>query len=110
MRVVRRHSPASVAAARTLGHLVSAGRRERGWTTAELSERLGTTQQTLRRIERGEPSVSLGLVLDAAVLCGVDLFGVDASELSRVEREARTREALLPRRVRAPKPHIDDDF
>ena len=110
MRTERRYLPAAAAATAALGSLVAAGRRERGWTAAELAERLGVSAQTLRRLERGSPTVAVGLVLEAALLCGVELFATPEDQLARVARDAETRLALLPRRVRPRPVVIDDDF
>jgi transcriptional regulator with XRE-family HTH domain len=106
----RRRLPAARAAVAALGAMVAAGRRQRGWTAAEFAERLGTSLPTLRSIERGEPGVSIGLFLEAAVLAGVELFSSPSAGLSRVEREARLRTALLPERVRTAPAAIDDNF
>lgn len=110
MRVTRRHLPAAKAAAQALGAMIAAGRRERGWTAADFAGRLGTTAQTLRRIERGEPNVAVGLMFEAALLCGVELFSTPAGDLERLARESKTRLALLPARVRTSPVTIDDDF
>ena len=90
--------------------MVEAGRRERGWTAAELAERLGVSVQTLRRLEHGSPTVAIGLVLDAALLCGVELFSTPPDQLDRLARDARTRVALVPARARRTPVAIDDDF
>jgi transcriptional regulator with XRE-family HTH domain len=108
--VTRRQLPVVTAAVEALGAMIVAGRRERGWTQDELAARLGTTRPTLRRIEQGEPTVAIGLVFDAAVLCGVQLFSADPGEWSHVAREAGLRAALLPSRVRSQRVTIDDDF
>jgi transcriptional regulator with XRE-family HTH domain len=110
MRVERRYLPAAAAAATALGSLVAAGRRERGWTAAELAERLGVSVQTLRRLERGSPTVAVGLVFEAALLCGVELFSTPQDQLGGLARDAETRLALLPARVRPRPTVIDDDF
>jgi hypothetical protein len=51
-------------------------------------------------------------VLEAAIVCGVPLFGVEPDELRRVADTERTRLALLPERVRdsAGSGEVDDDF
>lgn len=110
VRVQRRHLPAATAAVSALGTMIAAGRRERGWTAVELAERLGVSVQTLRRVEQGSPAVAVGLVFEAALLCGVELFSSPADELDRVARDARLRLALLPARVRATPTAVDDDF
>jgi len=96
-------------AARLLGAQVRAARLRRRWTLAQLAERVGATPPTLRKVEHGDPSVGLGVALEAAVLCGVPLFAEDpariSGELSRVEQML----ALLPRRAR-PIDDVDDDF
>ena len=104
--------PATTHAVTALGALIAAGRRDRQWTAAELGERLGVTAPTVTRIERGNPNVAVGTVLEAAVLVGVPLFEVPAEQLSRVAREANLRLALLPSRVRrvSVAPEVDDDF
>lgn len=95
----------------TLGAMIAAGRRERGWTAAELAERLGVTAPTVTRIEKGSPGAAVGTVFEAALLVGVPLFEVPVQDLSRVEREAKLRLAVLPARVRpAPAGEPDDDF
>lgn len=106
----RPHLPATQAALSALGAQIGAARRGLGWTRAELAARLGVTETTLSRIEGGAPGTAIGLVFDAAALCGVPLFGVDASDLTRVAEVERARLALLPARVRRTLPEVDDDF
>lgn len=110
MKVRRSYLPATKAALGALGAQIRAARHELRWTRAELAARLGVTETTLSRIERGMPGTSIGLVFDAATICGVPLFGVDASELSRVAEGERARLALLPARIRRTLPEVDDDF
>ena len=110
VRVVRRPLPAAGAAVQALGAMIAEGRRQHGWTAAELADRLGTSAPTLRRIERGEPGVAIGLFFDAAVLCGVQLFSTPAEEMDQVAREAQLRRKLLPARVRRTPRSLSDDF
>jgi transcriptional regulator with XRE-family HTH domain len=56
-------TPAAVDAARHLGTLVRHGRLARRWTIAELAERARVGTATLKRVERGSPSASLGVWL-----------------------------------------------
>lgn len=102
--------PATRAALSALGAQISAARRELGWTQAELAARLGVTGATLSRIEGGAPGTAIGLVFDAAAICGVPLFGVEAGDLARIAELERARLALLPARVRKALPEVDDDF
>lgn len=105
----RTYSPATIEAARLLGARIRLARRERRWTEGELAERVGITRPTLRKIERGDPSVRLGLAFEAAVLVGVALFHEDPAVRRMEAARSAERLELLPRRVRRPA-DFDDDF
>jgi len=102
--------PATLDALAILGAQIAAARRELGWTAAELAERVGVTAPLISRIENGRPTTQIGTVFEAAVLCGVPLFGKDSTELGATARGERNRLALLPTRVRKPPLIIDNDF
>lgn len=110
MPKTRTYSQQTKEAAALLGQLIQVARKKRGWPESELAERVGVTRVTLRKIERGDPTCSMGLVFEAAAVTGVPIFGSDATPLS-VHLE-RTREllSLLPKSVRKGKRKIDDDF
>lgn len=98
-------------AARLLGTQVAAARRHRRWTAARVAEQAGISLPTLRKVERGDPTVALGTVLEVAVLVGVPLFGVEADRLGEAADRAGDRLALLPRRVTPIDDEgLDDDF
>ena len=90
-----------------LGSEVARVRRERHWSQTELAERIGVSLGTVRAIERGSVSVSLGSAFEAAFVLGVDLFGGAETAAVRAADNRRTL-ALLPERVR--EAHVDDDF
>lgn len=104
-------TPQARDAARALGAQITSARRRRRWTTARLAEQAHITQVTLRKVERGDPSVAFGTVLDVAALVGVPLFGMDADRLTDLAGRLEDRVALLPRRV-VPigDEGLDDDF
>lgn len=102
--------PATREALAALGAQIAAARRELRWTATELAGRLGVTPSVVSRIEAGAPGTAIGTVLEAAVVCGVPLFGVDARDLGTVADRERARVALLPQRVRPRTPEISDDF
>ena len=56
-------TPAADEAARHLGALVRQARLARQWTLAELAERARIGTATLKRVEKGASSVSLGVWL-----------------------------------------------
>ena len=95
-------------AARLLGRRITLARRERRWTVSELAERVGASETTVRKVERGDPSVALGTVFEAAALVGVRLFSEDTATLAREAELVEARLAVLPQRVR--RRHVDDEF
>ena len=104
-------TPQARDAARLLGAQVAAARRRRRWTAARLAEQANISEPTFRKIERGDATVSLGSVLDVAVLVGVPLFGVDAERLGELADHGEARVALLPARIVAIGDEgLDDDF
>ncbi|MGV1048588.1 MAG: helix-turn-helix transcriptional regulator [Solirubrobacterales bacterium] len=109
MKSAQSLSPATVEAARLLGARIQLGRRERRWTLEELADRVGVTTVTMRKIERGDPSIRLGSAFEAATLTGVPLFDQDRSRLSLEAGRVADRLAVLPKIVRKPA-EVDDDF
>jgi transcriptional regulator with XRE-family HTH domain len=99
-----------VDAARVLGLEIARARRERRWTAVELAERAGISPITLRKIERGDPSVALGTAFEIATLLAIPLFGVEQGQLPSLVARGRDKLALLPARVREPAGPIRDDF
>jgi hypothetical protein len=69
----------------------------------------GVSVVTLRKIERGDTSVGLGVTFEAATLTGVPLFYEERSRLATELGRAGDRLAVLPSRARKPR-EIDDDF
>lgn len=102
--------PTTVEAVRALGAQIAAARRELGWTAADLADRLGVAIPTVLRIEKGATGTAIGTVLEAAILCGVPLFGSDRQDIGRAADQATARLALLPERVRVRVPELDNDF
>ena len=109
--------PASRTYARTvrhacelLGQEIRQGRIERRWPVRELAERAGVTPRTVVRVERGDPTVGIGIVFDLAVLCGVPLFATDRAGLGAELARSRDRLALLPAAARRRPDPPDDGF
>jgi len=107
----RPYSPYAVEAARLLGAQIRLARRERRWSQDELGTRAGFTARTVHKIERGDLSVGLGAVFEAAALLGVPLFHAERSRLSADLDRIEARSALLPRPARLrPDDEVKDDF
>jgi transcriptional regulator with XRE-family HTH domain len=107
---VRSFLPTTRAAVALLGAQIAVARKERGWTAADLAERVGVQPQTIGRLERGEPTVGLGVALEAAVIVGLPLFAADEQELPALAAAAKQRLALLPARVTRTPVVVDDNF
>lgn len=98
----------TVEAVRLLGSRVRLGRRERRWTVAELATRVGVSPVTIRKVEKGDPTVALGTAFEAAVLVGVALFHDEATRRVLEAEIATTRLAVLPSVIRPGQ--VNDDF
>ncbi len=97
-------------AASLLAKQIRLGRKQRRWTEHELAERAGISRATLQKIEKGDLSVALGLVLEAAALVGVALFDEQRSSLGAHIARTDDKLALLPSAVRKRRRSVDDDF
>ena len=106
-RGVRVFSAGTRGACTALGSEIARVRRERRWSQAELAERIGVSLGTVRAVEKGSPSVTLGVAFEAAGVLGIDLLGGSAAAAARTADNRRAL-ALLPQRVRAEA--VDDDF
>jgi len=89
---------------------MAAARGERRWTAVELADRVGVSLNTLRNVERGVPTVAVGVMFELATLLGIELFGAEGTQLPDLVSRHRDRLVLLPARVRAPHGPVDDDF
>jgi transcriptional regulator with XRE-family HTH domain len=97
-------------ALKLIGSEIAQARRERRWSVEGLAERAGVTPVTVRRAERGAPTVAIGTVFELAVLTGVPLFTTDPVALPKALASSRDRLALLPQRVHEAPRLVDDDF
>jgi len=109
MKRARAYSPYAVDAAALLGARIRRARKERRWSVRELAERAGVTPFTLGKVERGDPSVGLGVAFEAAALVGVTLFHESREQVRTDLDLVRARDALLPQRVQ-PRRTVNDDF
>ena len=94
----------AVHALRKLGRDLALARRKRGISTVDMAGRLFVSRDTLWRMERGDPSVSMGTLATAAFvlqlhdrLANLAAPATDALALSLDERR-------LPKRIRRARP------
>ena len=109
MRRAHSYSPQTLEAARLLGVEIARARRARRWRIEELAERAGASRNTLYAVERGSPTVAIGIVFEVATLLGIELLGGPTQVPALLDR-SRNRLALLPSRVRRSSDDVDDDF
>ena len=93
-----------------LGKQIRLARKGRRMSEHDLAARAGIARSTLQRIEKGDPSVEIGLALEAATLTGVDLFAPEATTLAPQIDRIDDRLALMPGSIRKARRAVDDDF
>jgi len=106
----RTYSRHTLEAILLLGRFIRLERKRRGWTVANLAERVGVTPVTLRKIENGDPTCSAGLMFEAAAILGIPLFASDHEPLASSLKHTAEVLALLPKKIRTTDEDVDDDF
>jgi transcriptional regulator with XRE-family HTH domain len=97
-------------AATLLAKQIQLGRKQRKWTEHDLADRAGISRATLQKIEKGDLSVAVGLVLEVAALVGVALFDEERGSLASHIARTGDKLALLPSAVRKRRRSVDDEF
>jgi transcriptional regulator with XRE-family HTH domain len=110
MTKLRHFSPHTLDALALLGTTIATRRRARRMPMAELAVRVGTSVPTLRKIERGDPTVAIGIMFETATILGLDLFEDDNYRTRHLLERQRDRLALLPQRIRDQVEPYDDNF
>ncbi len=101
-RIPRIYSHLTREALSLLAGQISLGRKRYRMSQQELADRMGVTRTTVQMIEKGAPTVAVGLIMEAATLTGVDLFVPEATTLAPQLERTRDKLALMPRSVRSP--------
>ena len=101
-RIPRIYSHLTREALSLLAGQISLGRKRYRMSQQELADRMGVTRTTVQMIEKGAPTVAVGLILEAATLTGVDLFVPEATTLAPQLERTRDKLALMPRSIRNP--------
>ena len=104
MLVVQRvHPPSVQRALRALGRDIGIARRKRRLPVADFAVRMGVSQGTLIRLEKGEAGVSIGALAMAFLVLG-ELHRIeDILDVSRDDTGLLLDIDSLPRRIRRPK-------
>lgn len=103
-RRAAQQSPEILSASRRIGQAIKLARIRRRLTQAQVAERSGLSKQTLSRLERGDPGVAVGNILEVLLVL----------ERGWVEQAAVFLEADEPGRVladqRLPSKVMPEDF
>lgn len=100
MPAVKRTSARIERAAAAIGTQLAAWRRMQNLTAVQVAERANISRDTLRRLEHGDPGVSLGTVLGVARALGTLDRLVDALDPYQTDLGRARAAAALPKRVR----------
>lgn len=102
------HLPIPVLKAlRKLGKDISSARRRRRINMILMSERAGFTRVTLSKIEKGDPSVSMGAYASALFVLGMSDHLMELADASHDLTGRYLEEEILPKRIRTPQNNKD---
>ncbi|MHB9008569.1 MAG: helix-turn-helix transcriptional regulator [Limisphaerales bacterium] len=90
-------------ALRKLGRDLALARRKRGLSTADMAGRLFVSRDTLWRLERGDPTVSVGTLVTATFVLQLHDRMADLAAPARDEVGLSLDERRLPQRIRRPR-------
>lgn len=85
-----------------LGQDIRSARLRRRITTITMAERAFITRMTLRKVERGDPGVSLGIYATVMFVLGLTPRLADLADSRADEVGLQLEEERLPKRVRTP--------
>lgn len=92
-----------------LGGQIRLARKRRQWTIAELAKKIGVSSPTLIALEKGESTVSVGVLVSTLWILGLE------TELRTLANPNDTEgiklmNSRLPQKVRTSKRTLDNDF
>jgi transcriptional regulator with XRE-family HTH domain len=93
-------SPPTRRALSKLGRDVAIARRKRRFAISMMAERMGVSPNTYRRVEKGDPTVTVGAYAMALFVLGFGSALGDVIDAKRDEIGLQLDEARLPKRVR----------
>ena len=111
LRARSSHTPCEVIAGlKEIGQALRTARLRRRQSAAEVAARVGVSLPTFRKLERGDPTVSLGTFATTAWILGL-LPGFQAAVRPENDARAASMEAArAPRRGRRPRETSLDDL
>ena len=95
---------------RLIAKQIRLARKGRRMSEHDLAVRIGVARSTLQLIEKGSPSVAVGLVFEAATVVGVPLFVPGATTLAPHLGRIDDKLALMPKAIRTARRPVYNDF
>lgn len=92
-----------------LGNQIRQARKRRLWTIAELANKIRVTPPTIMALEKGAPTVSIGVLASVLWTLGLDKELRHLSQPSDPEG-IKLMNARLPKKIRTKKGDINNDF
>lgn len=96
-------------ALRNLGSQIRLARKRRMWTIAELAAKMGVSAPTVIALEKGEQTVSLGVLVSALWTLGLEKELVMLSQPSDAEG-VKLMDSRLPDKIKISKRNLNNDF
>ena len=93
-----------------LGINIQTARKKRRWRQKDLAERCLTTIPTIRKLEKGEPTVQLGILIQALSVLGMTSHATELADPSRDEVGMGMEISNAPKRIRSIKNKNNLDF
>ncbi len=92
-----------------LGEQIRMARKRRQWTIAELAKKIDVSSPTLIALEKGEPTVSVGVLVSTLWTLGLETELRNLANPSDVEG-IKLMSNRLPQKIRTSKRTLDNDF
>lgn len=92
-----------------LGEQIRMARKRRQWTIAELAKKIGVSSPTLIALEKGEPTVSVGVLVSTLWTLGLETELRNLANPNDIEG-IKLMNSRLPKKIRTSKRNLDNDF
>lgn len=92
-----------------LGEQIRMARKRRQWTIAELAKKIGVSSPTLIALEKGEPTVSVGVLVSTLWTLGLETELRNLANPNDIEG-IKLMNTRLPKKIRTSKRTLDNDF
>lgn len=92
-----------------LGEEIRLARKRRQWTIAELAKKMEVSAPTIIALEKGQPTVGIGILFSALWTLGLDK---ELTTISQYKDEAgmKLMSQRLPKKIRHKKRGLNNDF